>query len=420
MTIILYGVHGVVIFLLAWWWFRHNTSSLDKLYWPALLIKLGSGIVLGLIYSSYYVDSDTFSFFQESIRLADIGRADWVEYFRYLWVEKDQAFSGENRTLFFVKLVSLFSIITGNKYWIISLYFSFFSFAAAWWLVKRISLNFPAFATSAVVALLFFPSCVFWSAGIIKESVAMTVLYGMTVLFLIVWQNHKITWLQLATAVVCVWILWSLKYYYAAVFLPVALSALLTRWFVQNRMRLSAVSAYREFVLLVVLLMVFIFVVTFVHPNFYPQRIFEVVVENYEAFDEKSDPDKMVHFNNLKPEIGSMLLHAPWALISGLFRPFIWEASNVFQLVVSLENLLLIFLTALAFRNVTKLTASPDRLLLFSILVYCAMLCVFLTLSAPNFGTYARYRVGFFPYFVMLVMYNSPLDRWFAKLFKIN
>lgn len=420
MTIILYCVHGAVIFLLAWWWFKHNMSSIDKFYWPALLVKLGAGIALGLIYSRYYVDSDTFSFFQESIRLADIGRADWVEYFRYLWFEKEQAFSGENRTLFFVKLVSLFSIITNNNYWIISIYVSFFSFAAAWWLVKQISLSYPAFTLSAVVAFLFFPSCVFWSAGIIKESVAMTVLYLMAGLFLIIWQSHKITWLQIAMTVVCVWVLWSLKYYYAAVFLPVALSAVLTRWFIQNRMKPSAVSAYREFVLLVVLLMVFIFVVTFVHPNFYPHRILEVVVENYDAFYQKSDPDKMVHFNNLKPEIGSIMLHAPWALISGLFRPFIWEASNVFQLVVSLENLLLLLLTFLAFRNVRKLTASPDRLLLFSVLLYCAMLCVFLALSAPNFGTYVRYRVGFFPFFIMLIMYNSPLDRWFSKLFTNN
>ena len=268
MTIILYCVHGAVIFLLAWWWFRHNRSSLDKLYWPALLVKLGAGIALGLIYSRYYVDSDTFSFFQESIRLAEIGRADWVEYLRYLWFEKEQAFSGENRTLFFVKLVSLFSIITNNNYWIISIYVSFFSFASAWWLVKRISLSFPAFTLPAVVAFLFFPSCVFWSAGIIKESVAMTVLYAMTGLLLIIWKSHKVTWLQFATTIVCVWVLWSLKYYYAAVFLPVALSALLTRWFVQNRMKPSAVTAYREFVLLSVLLMVFIFVVTFVHPNF--------------------------------------------------------------------------------------------------------------------------------------------------------
>lgn len=420
MTIMLYGVHSIIIFLLAWRWFKLNSSSLDKFFWPALAVKLSSGVVLGLIYSQYYVDSDTFSFFQESIRLADIGRADWVEYLRYLWFEKEQAFSGENRTLFFIKLVSLFSIITNNNYWIVSLYFSFFSFAAAWWLVQRMSTNFSAFRTSAVLAFLFFPSCVFWSTGIIKESVAMTVLYGLTGLFLTLWQNNKITWLQIVIAIVCVWVLWSLKYYYAAIFLPVALSALLARWFVRQRMKPSAVTAYRELMLLVVLLMIFLFVVTFVHPNFYPHRILAVVVENYEAFYEKSDPDKMVQFNNLKPEIGSILRHTPWALISGLFRPFIWEASNVFQVVVSLENLLLLLLTFLALRNVRVMTASPDRLLLFSVLLYCIMLCVFLTLSAPNFGTYVRYRVGFFPFFIMLVMYNSPLAQWFAKLFRIN
>jgi len=409
-------IHLIIIFILAFWWFTRYPENGKLVYWLSLVFKLGAGLVLGYVYSIYYIDSDTFNFFQDSLRLAEIAKANWREYVTYLWFEKEPAFSGENRTLFFVKLVSAFTLLTQGNYWVASLYFSLFSFAASWWLVSLICRYYPKAKFAAILAFLLFPSSVFWSSGIIKESAAMTMLYVLLGIFIIVWQQKKFIWIQSAALLMATWILWSLKYYYAAVFFPVALSALLTRWFVQVRMRPSAVSAYREFVLLIVLLMVFVFIVTFVHPNFYPQRILEVVVENYEAFRDKSDPEKMVHFYELKPTVGSFLLNAPWALVSGLFRPFVWEASNIFSLLVAVGNLILLALTVYSFRYFRALTTSPDRLLLFALIVYCISLCIFLTLSAPNFGTYVRYRVGFFPLFIFLIAMGLPLEKWIKKI----
>lgn len=409
-------IHLFIIFSLAFWWFKRYPENGKLMYWLCLVIKLGAGLALGYVYSTYYIDSDTFNFFQDSLRLAEMAKTNVREYVAYLWLEKEPAFSGENRTLFFVKLVSVLTFLAQGNYWVVSLYFSLFSFAACWWLVSLITRYYPKAKFAAILAFLLFPSSVFWSSGIIKESAAMTMLYVLLGIFITIWQQKKITWIQIAVLLIATWILWSLKYYYAAVFFPVALSALLTRWFVQERMRPSAVTAYREFVLLLVLLMVFVFIVTFVHPNFYPQRILEVVVENYEAFRDKSDPEKMVHFYDLKPTIGSFLLNAPWALVSGLFRPFVWEASNIFSFMVGAGNLILLGFTVFSLRRFRSLTASPDRLLLFALIVYCASLCIFLTLSAPNFGTYVRYRVGFFPLFILLISLGLPLERWVKKI----
>ncbi|MBX2965645.1 MAG: hypothetical protein KF845_05825 [Cyclobacteriaceae bacterium] len=413
------SINIIIIFLLAYAWLKRFPENGKWLYWISLTLKLASGLLLGYVYSTYYTDSDTFSFFKESLRIAQIAETNWQRYLHYLWSEKEPAFSGENRTLFFMKLVSVFTLITQGNYWITSLYFSFFSFAACWWLVSVVSKYFHAVRFQAMVAFLFFPSCIFWSAGIIKESTAIAMLCVLIGVFVGFWNGERFTWIKVVLILVATWVLWSLKYYYAAVFFPVALSALLTRWFVRERMRISSVTAYREFVLLMVLLLMFVFVVTFVHPNFYPQRMVEVVVENYEAFRDKSDPDKMVHFNNLKPELGSLVRHSPWALVSGLFRPFIWEATNVFSLFVSIENFVLLVLTVFSVRHFRTITNSPHRLLIFAMIVYCAALCIFLTLSAPNFGTYVRYRIGFLPLFVMLVTLKLPLERWFGKLFRL-
>ncbi len=50
------------------WW--KKIQLLRVFYWPALTLKLGSGILLGLLYTYYYSVGDTFGFFQVAALLA--------------------------------------------------------------------------------------------------------------------------------------------------------------------------------------------------------------------------------------------------------------------------------------------------------------------------------------------------------------
>lgn len=363
------------------------------------------------------MDSDTVLFFDSSIELGDLAHKDFGGYLHYLWNETEAPYAGENRTLFFVKIVSLFALIANNNYWIVSLYFSLFSFFSLWWLTRVIDQFFPTQTWSAVFAFMIYPSCVFWSSGVIKETMAMMSLCFLAGVFVQIWMKRRPAYVQLLMAIISLWILWSLKYYYAALFIPVVSAALLTRWFVEVRMKPTSRSAYREFVLFTVLLMVMFFVVTFIHPNFYPQRILQVIVENYYSFIEASHPDKVIHFYKLEPTLGSIVMNMPWAFLSGLLRPFIWESTNIFQVLVSIENIFLAILIILSIKNIHHLAKSNHRLLLFSILTYCFLLCVLLALSAPNFGTLVRYKIGFLPFFVFLISMRSHVGTIRSKPF---
>lgn len=410
-------INAGCISLLAFAWWKVDTSSFRKIYWYALVLKLAAGLLLGYVYSNAYNDSDTVQFFQSSVELSNLAREDFSAYVNYMWSESNAPYSGENRTLFFVKIVSLFSLITGNNYWIVSLYFSLISFFSAWWFVRTVSNCMSKITAPTVLAVLIFPSSVFWSSGVIKETMAMVSLYFIGGIFIRAWSGKRFTYTWLLT-LPALWILWNLKYYYAAMFLPVAATAFLTRWFIQHKMNTASRSAYREFALFTVLLMVMFFIVTFVHPNFYPQRILKVIVENHFVFLEASHPDKVIHFINLEPALGNILMNMPWAVLSGLFRPFIWEAGNVFQVLVSLENSVLALLIYLSLRNFKEIALSEHRLLIYSVTVNCILLCAFLALSTPNFGTLVRYKIGFIPFFVALVCSGSTISNLLTRLFK--
>lgn len=412
MNIFITALNLTLFFSVSWWIWRNDNSVIHKLYWPSLFLKLTAGLLLGVIYSKYYTDSDTFFFFNEAVENANRLKSGVSNYFNYLFTTSEGYYLGESRMRFFVKVVSVFCLLTNNNYWITSLYFSFLSFLSAWWLVKIIVKYLPGSAAPAAIAFLFFPSCVFWSSGIMKESFAMTAIFFLTGVFLLFWFKVKIRIIQVISAAFLIWIGWNLKYYYFGLFIPVLFSA----W-VANYMREKFKLSKRAGVFLLFFALVIALIsASFVHPNFSVNQIAEVIIFNNRIIMEASAPEDVIHFNNLDAAWPSLAMNAPLALLSGLFRPFIWEASNFMQVLASIENLTLLLLTILLIRNRAVILRSEHQLLIISVLVYCVLLCIFLAISSPNFGTLVRYRVGFLPFYVLLILHQPFISKYLSRL----
>lgn len=407
-----------------WQWKR--TSALRLFFWPALLFKLVCGMALGLIYLFYYKVGDTLVYFDDGVILADIARNDLPGYFRILISAPGDAGwpalqMQEPRAIILVKAASFVNVLSFNNYWITSLYFSVVSFFGSWYLVHYLHRHFPRTTPAAVVAFLFLPSVVFWSAGLIKESLAMGCLFFLTGIFLQIWFREKIRWTNWIIVPLAVWLLWNLKYYFAAIFFLVIMTNILFR-FVSNRFKIEGDA--KETVIWLLLLLVPLVVISQLHPNFYPHRFLDVVVENYQEFSRLTAPEDLIEFHDLEPRASSLLLNTPWALVSGFFRPFLWEAGNALQSIASVENFLLLFLSFTGLYHFRSAMASSHRILVISLLVYITVLCIFITLSTPNFGTLSRYRVSYIPFLFFLLCCSQPvltiLQRSMNRLVRIK
>ena len=166
-------------------------------------------------------------------------------------------------------------------------------------------------------------------------------------------------------------------------------------------------------------LIVFIFLcggASLLHPNFYLHRFLEVLITNHDTFIRISEDHGLIHFHNLHASWASVIVNSPWALFSGLLRPFVWEASGMTALLASLENLVIAILLISALSGFKM--KSPHRLLLLSTIMYIALLCIFLALSTPNLGTLSRYRVGFLPFLIFIISYRNPLIGYFSDRVK--
>ena len=414
MTVIIALLNILVIGSFSFLIWKKADQSVQKFFWPALIVKIAAGISLGLVYKYYYTANDTFLFFEDAKVVTALAKKDIAHYVQFLW-RADETFpvwsdlvNVQPRSLFFVKILSFFNLLTNDNYWVSSFWFSFLSFLGCWQLFSRLAMWMKDAKWSAALSLLFFPSFVFWGSGIVKESLSIGALCFILGFFLLLVQRQKPKTWEWILVLISGHVLWSLKYYWAAVLFPSLVTSLIMIYGVLPFIKLR--GRVQIFVWAILFLTICLGV-SFIHPNFYLERLLEVVLENYNQFALVSKQNGMIHYYQLSATWSSMFLNAPWAIFSGLFRPFIFESVNLLQVLSGIENLflLLFFITSLG--SVRLIPSSPFRLIVFGAIVYVLLLCVFLAISTPNLGTLSRYRIGFLPVFLFLISYHNPLFR---------
>jgi hypothetical protein len=388
------------------------------LFWGAFLVRLGAGVTLGLIYTYYYSASDTWQFFSDAKILSGIARADFLSYLKILFDLSGNEIlplltTQEFRSIFFIKIISLLCLLSLDNYWACTAYLSLLAFIVSWSLHRKIISLFPDSIAASTLAFLFFPSVVFWSSGLEKESLAMCGVYFLTQVFLTLMAKakpDKLSWLLVVPAASVVW---SLKYYWAIVFFIAVFTAFVMRFVISQ---FPSVKRYQMGVWVAMFVGIGV-LLSFTHPNFYLHRFLEVIVSNNYEFVTHSNPRNLIHYIHFDQTWTSVMANSPWALISGLFRPILGEGQGVLGLVASVENLLLLILFLGALVNVKSAMGSPHQITVLAAMSYGVVLCVFLALSTPNFGTLSRYRIGFLPFLVFVFAYRNPVANWIsAKL----
>jgi hypothetical protein len=419
MNAIIVILHFVFLVSICWSAWRRVDRSLKKYFWPGLLFKVACGLSVGFLYQYYYSEGDTFLYFQDGRVLSELARVDFFAYLDFLSTEPpghalwSQLTYVQPRAAFFAKFVSVVNLLTFDNYWLTSCYFSLVSFAGAWILFRRLHLYFASSTLPAAIAFLFFPSVVFWTSGLIKESLACAALFFLSALFLVAWFEKRISVANTIMGLIALWVLWGLKYYYAAIFIPVVFTSLCYRYLVTPFAANAGIA--KQMLIWALIFIVPLVVVSFLHPNFYPERFLEVIVSNNEAYREFSRPEDTILFDSLRANAGSILKNTPLAIFSGLFRPLMFEAHNGFQWMAAFENLMLLIIALFSVHTLFKKLRSGEGILIFAVFVYIILLTVFITLSTPNFGTLSRYRAGYIPYFVFIVLCGNPLVRFFER-----
>jgi hypothetical protein len=398
--------------ILAIIWFLYKVtgkSSIRNHFIIGLIVKILAGIGLGILYFRFYEFGDTLVFNMAANAIVDLYGSSFKDFTGFLFGKSTETLVNmypvldEPRSAFFIKILSIFYVFTSNNYWITSIYFSLISFMGSWFLAnifikKNHRLKYPA-----LLAFLYFPTFVFWTSGIMKESIAWFCLATLISFTIIILDQRKLTILQVISYLMVLLVLWSIKYHYAAVFIlcssPIVIYSLFLKKYQRKVPYIFAAAG--AFILISILLMIS-------HPNLYPDQIFTVILENHAFIKQISEPGHSIKYIPKDDPYVHFFINIPVALIGGLFMPLLWQGTNVLSYTTGLVNTIILLLFVV---KVISLSLSRKRSITFSEIsfgLYIIILAVLMAYTTPNFGTLERYKTSYIAFFVLWILYDNP------------
>jgi hypothetical protein len=427
MMVILYALNFLLLLGLVWGLYKQSwTHTLRPYLLPALGFKLVCGVLLGILYYHYYGEGDTIYYFNTSQRLTQLAYDDIGAYWRLLLFNEfpSEAFRASvpytrfadfSNSFFLLKIISFFNLLTGSSYHLIGLYFSIFSFWGMAKLTASLSEVFPDTREAAIVALLFFPSVVFWSSGLLKDTVLMGSMCWVVAFILYLAHQQKLTIVTWLLMPLQLYIFVRIKVFFAALllflmgcYLLIKLLAISVKPLRKLKVQLLALAGFMVMASVVVWQISGIFSTDF---------ILEQLIYTYNDLLPKSVHGPHLSYSSLEPTISSIIINSPKALFSAIYRPFINEAVEPLHLVSSLENLLLLVLTTITIVSAfSKVWLKQISLWHIVLLLFIVASAIFIGISTPNFGTISRYRIIFLPFLVYLLLQNRYMQRWLVVL----
>lgn len=407
------------LLLLLWRWLRPRLAEPLVGRWlrPLLALK-----VLACAVATYFIGGDPLYYLYWSRAFNQQLWADPVAWLHTLASDEFHfgglhlVFHGFSNTLFFIKLLSGLQLAANGSAFLLGLYCSLFCFVACWELVRAVVRAWPATPAGAVlVGFLAWPSVVYWTSGITKES--LLVGSGAAVAALVMgwlYGGRPVRFATLGLALVLAVLHFQMRFFFAGLLLAVLSGLGLLR--VAERL-LGGPRRWLAVLLMAGWLLGGAWALGEISPVFSLNKFTSRLLINYHTLQQNSAHGPHLEYPNLRPTGESLLQHTPQAIAATLSRPWPWEGNGLLYVVAGLENLLLLALLLWAAAETARRRAGhlPFAAVL-ALLVYCLLLAALLGLSTPNLGTLNRYRVALLPYLLWLALQHAGAARWLRRI----
>lgn len=380
--------------------FRRPFGSIA--YW-GLLVKILGVLALGLTYQYYYGYGDTLTLLSQVKDFNLKNTSSFSGYISALLAPIDP-FSGNPRSIFFIRLMSPFGLLFKHHHLFLSIPLLLFSYWASWSFLMKVVPHYPKAKNLLIICFGFWPAYVFWSSGLLKDTLINGCLMFLCGVLISIYHTRKIKWSDLFLGILLFYLLFMTRHYLAGLFCIIAVLLLSDQWVSKYGLR-ARLAFFTTISLLGGYGIRFFFI------RLRPERFPITFHELQKQIIAKSSAGSIIHFD-LEPTWASLLANFPKSIVTGLFRPGIWEANSILQVFESIQTSILliglIFSLALI-RQVRQL--SP---VVLAMILFVVILATLLPLSTPNFGSLSRYRVAFTPFLAFLMLY-LPFRRIVSK-----
>jgi hypothetical protein len=417
-------VYLIVIFLFAYLYQRRKMEEnpIYRYFSWGMLAHIMGALFLGFIYEYYYQSGDTFGYFLGAVnmdRLLFHSPIGWLrnEFLptspaNYACFTDDTGYPwpymyNDPRTMMVIRFINLMTIPCMGSYLLSSVMVALFCYTGIWKLYIVFTKYYPKLYKQLALAVLFFPSVLFWASGILKDAIMLSatgwVVFCIYNVFIIKQKRFPFTLLLLFN----LYIILIIKPYIIFALLPGAFM-----WIFSNRIYKIRNVGVR--IVIVPLILGICLGLGYLILSQLSSLMGKYSIDNVTktAFVTQYDL-KQSYYQGHSFDIGledqsytGMIKKSPVALLAGIYRPFIWESDNVVMLLSGIENTFILFLSIIMiFRvNITtifsRLFAEPFLFFIFSFSLFFAAV---VGLTTSNFGALSRFKTAYISFFIAAV-----------------
>jgi len=419
----------ILIVLLALYLFKSGKQGLAYHYMmPLFFFKLlGLGFFIAM-YVYYYHGGDGSAYWSVSNGLVDLSLTDFSSFLKAMGTSMAERgtynefllhnipypswITAEPEGFFTGKIGWFFDLISGKNFLLMSLYFMLFAFIAHWKLYQFIVDHYKIGKKTYFHWLfLFIPSIAFWNTALTKDAL---VFIGIAHLLrhLLLWVDFKERSLKrLLWMIFYSWLIIKVR----GISFSLLFSAFFVAWLMGAVNRLESRTAK-----LVLRLGLVLFGVVLVLAGMYFLQL-DSLVNTYlnEAQVNAEDFAQNSLYTGARYDLGitdfslsGMIKVAPLAIVTGIFRPFIYEAMSATLILNGIEGTLFLWLFFKKFllhlRSALRHIIN-SRILLFS-LIFVLMYAFATGFSSIIFGVLVRLRAPLLA-FLVIVIYWKDFER---------
>ncbi len=285
--------------------------------------------------------------------------------------------------------------------------FSFIAFTGIWKLFLFFYEQYPQHHKKLAIAILYLPTFVFWSSGILKDTLCIAAIGWITYALYGIFWNKKSFIKNVILLLFFSYILATIKVYILISYIPFFILFIILKnmQVIQNKMI--------KYMIAPLLILVFVFGFGKVLKSFDDELgkyAFKDVTASIKNLNEAFEGQTIGAESNFSlgaefdGSVSGLVKIAPIAIATTLFRPFLWESHKLSSLLASLEGLLLMMFTLYVICK-AGIISFIKIILNDPLIIYCFLFAFvfawFVGASTLNFGTLVRYKIPCMPFYLI-------------------
>jgi hypothetical protein len=379
------------------------------------LIKVIAGMTYGYYYQSipnYQLASDSWSFFYQGDAAKKLLLEDPLKYMGSIFDNPEHKlyrhlFSPVNsywkdlKHNYMVRLVSVFNLLSGSRYYVNVIFYSFLTFFGPVAFLRIMNDVFPGKLRLLTIGTFLIPSFLFWTSGIHKDGLVFTLLTLAAFLFHFGLKEKNLNWKRLLLIGLLILIIFPVRNHVVLAAIP----GFFAWWLAERYFK----QKWLAFALITIIGITVFFTSKYIHPKI--DLPISIVLRQKDF--QKLGGNSMLPQRELKATFPSFLKNAPQALNHALARPYITEIFSPLYLLSAIE---LFILWLIIFFWFFRFSDNPYRhsVVLFFLLVSFSLLLL-TGYIVPQLGAIVRYRSIFLPLIIVPIFATS---RWAPNILK--